>query len=170
MTSKRNTSIKSKERVRKFGEVFTPSWLVKDMCNLLPDEIAKLDSRILEPACGEGVFFIEILTRKLANVKTNLDVLVAVSSLYGIDIQADNIEICKKKLFDMACDNFRICPSEKEKNALTFILNSNIVVNNFLTMDINLFKEWNVADIERLIQQENVDSVKGEIKTNPELL
>lgn len=57
MTSKRNTSIKSKERVRKFGEVFTPSWLVKDMCNLLPDEIAKLDSRILEPACGEGVFF-----------------------------------------------------------------------------------------------------------------
>ena len=151
MTSKRNTSIKSKERVRKFGEVFTPSWLVKDMCNLLPDEIAKLDSRILEPACGEGVFFIEILTRKLANVKKNLDVLVAVSSLYGIDIQADNIEICKKKLFDIAFDYFPIHPSEKEKDALIFILDSNIIVDNFLTMDINSFKEWDVTNIKLLL-------------------
>ena len=58
--------IKSKERVSKFGEVFTPENIVRDMINLIPAEVReKLDSTWLEPACGNGNFLVQILSDKL---------------------------------------------------------------------------------------------------------
>jgi hypothetical protein len=39
------------------------------MCDLVKDETERIDSRFLEPACGDGNFLAEILTRKLATVK-----------------------------------------------------------------------------------------------------
>ena len=60
---------KSKQRVRDHGEVFTAEREVKAMCDLVKDECDRIDSRFLEPACGNGNFLAEILTRKLATVK-----------------------------------------------------------------------------------------------------
>ena len=60
---------KSKERVREHGEVFTAEREVKAMCDLVKDETERIDSRFLEPACGDGNFLAEILTRKLEVVK-----------------------------------------------------------------------------------------------------
>lgn len=60
---------KSKERVRQHGEVFTAEREVKAMCDLVKDETERIDSRFLEPACGDGNFLAEILMRKLAVVK-----------------------------------------------------------------------------------------------------
>ena len=60
---------KSKKRVRDHGEVFTAEREVKAMCDLVKDETERIDSRFLEPACGNGNFLAEILTRKLATVK-----------------------------------------------------------------------------------------------------
>ena len=81
--------IKSRERVSKFAEVYTPSFLVKDMCDLVGDILKELRSKVLEPACGNGNFLVEILDRKLSLITHNfeLNALIAVSSLYGIDIQ-----------------------------------------------------------------------------------
>jgi hypothetical protein len=45
--------IKSKERVADHGEVFTPPWMVEAMLNLVKDETERIDSRFLEPACGD---------------------------------------------------------------------------------------------------------------------
>ena len=58
--------IKSRKRVRDHGEVFTPDWLVRDMCDLVGEACAQVGSRFLEPACGDGNFLVEILRRKLA--------------------------------------------------------------------------------------------------------
>ena len=63
--------IKSKERIRNHGEVFTAEREVKAMCDLVKDETDRIDSRFLEPACGDGNFLAEILTRKLAIVRKN---------------------------------------------------------------------------------------------------
>ena len=60
---------KSKQRVRDHGEVFTAEREVKAMCDLVMDETERIDSRFLEPACGDGNFLAEILTRKLAVVR-----------------------------------------------------------------------------------------------------
>ena len=62
------TQIKSKKRVAEHGEVFTNEREVKAMCDLVAQECDRVDSRFLEPACGNGNFLAEILTRKLAVV------------------------------------------------------------------------------------------------------
>ena len=62
--------VKSKKRVADHGEVFTPSWMVEDMLNLVKDESERIDSRFLEPACGDGNFLKVVLQRKLATVES----------------------------------------------------------------------------------------------------
>ena len=61
--------IKSRQRVADHGEVYTAEREVKAMCDLVSDECSRIDSRFLEPACGDGNFLAEILSRKLAAVK-----------------------------------------------------------------------------------------------------
>lgn len=84
--------IKSKERVAEHGEVFTAEREVKAMCDLVKDETERIDSRFLEPACGDGNFLKEILLRKLEVVKTKYKKsvydwerysLLALGSMYG---------------------------------------------------------------------------------------
>ena len=64
-----NKQIKSRKRVVDHGEVFTNEREVKAMCDMVNDETQRIDSRFLEPACGDGNFLAEILERKLAIVK-----------------------------------------------------------------------------------------------------
>ena len=62
--------VKSKQRVADHGEVFTPSWMVEDMLNLVKTESERIDSRFLEPACGSGNFLKSVLKRKLTTVQS----------------------------------------------------------------------------------------------------
>lgn len=91
--------IKSKKRVRDFGEVFTPDFIVNKINDLCEPEISDITKRVLEPACGEGVFLCDILSRRLKKCKTPFECLVAVSGLYGIDIQDDNVFICRLNMY-----------------------------------------------------------------------
>ena len=58
-----NALVKSKQRVADHGEVFTPSWMVEAMLDLVKGETERIDSRFLEPACGSGNFLVRILQR-----------------------------------------------------------------------------------------------------------
>ena len=100
--------IKSKERVAAHGEVFTAEREVNAMLDLVKQETERIDSRFLEPACGTGNFLVKILERKLDVVKKKyrrspLDFernsVLALSSIYGVDILADNAETCRDRLF-----------------------------------------------------------------------
>ena len=64
-----NNLTKSKSRVRDHGEVFTPDFIVDDMLDLVKNETENIESRFLEPACGDGNFLIKVLERKLDVVK-----------------------------------------------------------------------------------------------------
>lgn len=83
------------ERVKKYGEVFTPAWVVSDMCDMLerenPNAFAT-ETTYLEPTCGDGAFVAEILRRKFARCRSRRDYTVALRSLYAMEIQADNVE------------------------------------------------------------------------------
>lgn len=106
MPSNENTKqIKSRQRVADHGEVFTNLREVNAMLDLVRDESFRLDSRFLEPACGDGNFLIEILRRKLSLLKDiksqtewEFQSLIAVGSCYGIDILPDNAEACRTRL------------------------------------------------------------------------
>ena len=108
MPSNENTKqIKSRQRVADHGEVFTNPREVNAMLDLVRDESFRLDSRFLEPACGDGNFLIEILRRKLSlieNIKSQTEwefkSLIAVGSCYGIELLEDNAEACRLRLFN----------------------------------------------------------------------
>ncbi len=141
--------IKSRERVKNHGEVFTAEREVKSMCDLVKDETERIDSRFLEPACGDGNFLVEILNRKLLVAKSKysksaLDFerqsILAVSSLYGVDILHDNVLACRKRLFDIWNDYYKkVCKkecSDDARKATLFILSKNIVCGNALTLNV----------------------------------
>lgn len=114
--------IKSKERVQKYGEVFTPQWVVEKMCDELPDEAWKPETTFLEPSCGEGVFILEILRRKFENCKTRKDYSTAIKSVYGFEIQADNVKITIENVINLCKKYFKISQSDIE------IINDHIIM------------------------------------------
>ena len=135
------SQIKSRQRVADHGEVFTNPREVNAMLDLVRDESYRLDSRFLEPACGDGNFLIEILRRKLSllkDVKSQTEwefkSLIAVGSCYGIDILTDNAETCRERLFAEVMDKIgkKDC-SDGYKESLRYVLKMNIVCGDALT-------------------------------------
>lgn len=157
---------KSKERVRDYGEVFTNEREVKAMCDLVKDETERIDSRFLEPACGDGNFLAEILKRKLAIVKAKYkkspldyekNAVLAATSIYGVDIMADNVDACRNRMFSIWDKEYTAnCKKDancQTRDAVKFIFKKNIVCGNALTLklvdengnDLNepiVFSEW----------------------------
>ena len=146
MAGKKNDLIKSKERVEKYGEVFTPEHIVRQMCNSLPLKEAwqTVVSTFLEPTCGNGAFLKEILTRKLNYCTTPLQGLCALESIYGIDIQADNVEESKQALLDIFFGKFE--KSEKYESFAKMIIDRNVICADSLKF-MKLLKdaEWDEA-------------------------
>lgn len=106
--------VKSRQRVADHGEVFTPSWLVEDMLELVKGEAARIDARFLEPACGSGNFLVPVLERKLATAEKRYRnnsferchyALLALMSVYGIELLGDNAMECRQNLV-IAFTNF----------------------------------------------------------------
>lgn len=141
---KNNTQVKSRERVTEHGEVFTAEREVKAMCDMINDECMRPESTFLEPACGDGNFLEEILKRKLSAIKNDPDYvrksLIALSSLYGIDILDDNVRSCQKRLYAM-WDNSHTF-SESERTRAREIVNLNIVCGDTLKPATIIFTEW----------------------------
>jgi len=152
--------VKSKERVSNHGEVFTAEREVNAMLDLVKNETERIDSRFLEPACGNGNFLIEILKRKLNVVKTRykrnqadyeLYSVVAVSSCYGVDILEDNCVECRERLYKFFESEYKALYKENVReqvlNVVRFILSKNIVCGDALTMNQTndepiVFCEW----------------------------
>ena len=155
--------VKSKQRVADHGEVFTAEREVKAMCDLVKPETERIDSRFLEPACGEGAFLTEILRRKLAVVKRQYGKspadyekysVIAITSLYGVDILEDNAEICRRKLFEIwdaeYTANAKNQANDVCRETVRFILRKNILCGDALTLrqaDGNpiVFAEWSLV-------------------------
>lgn len=141
--------IKSKERVSQHGEVFTAEREVNAMLDLVAQETERIESRFLEPACGDGNFLIEILRRKLAVCRKRVEAkqytqlqyernaVLAVSSIYGIELLQDNAEACRKRLFRYFCEQYEELFGEKCKqqcrDAVEYLLQKNIIMGDALT-------------------------------------
>ncbi|WP_438352327.1 SAM-dependent DNA methyltransferase [Microbacterium sp. CJ88] len=135
--------VKSRQRVQDHAEVLTPAWLVDDMLDLVKDESERIDSRFLEPACGDGNFLVRVLARKLRTVKarygksgfeTRHQALLAVMSIYGIEIQADNAADCRTNLLDVFRAFLGLDAEDDLVRAATAVLEVNIVHGDALAM------------------------------------
>ena len=170
-TSKQETSqIKSKERVSQRGEVFTAEREVNAMLDLVANECLRPDSRFLEPACGDGNFLSVILRRKLSELRRKYKksprdyekmAIVAIGSLYGVDIMNDNVMACRERLYAIWDEEYsahcKADASDEARNAARFIISRNIINGNALTLmcvdaeghDTQasiVFSEWTLID------------------------
>ncbi len=156
--------IKSKQRVAEHGEVFTNEREVNAMLDLVKLETERIESTFLEPACGDGNFLAEIIRRKLAAIakskKPNYKkdqpayekaMLVAVGSIYGIDIMPDNVKECVARLYEIVVKEyqkrFKATRNPDVEHCVRFILSRNIVCGNALDMkdykgEPIRFSEW----------------------------
>ena len=137
----------SRKRVADHGEVLTAKREVAAMLDLVKQETERIESRFLEPACGDGNFLTEILERKLRVVesrygKSQLDyeryAVLAVSSIYGIDILEDNVAACRQRLFVVFDQNytalFNTAATDDCRRAVKYILERNIIWGDALTL------------------------------------
>jgi len=156
---------KSKKRIADHGEVFTNEREVNAMLDLVKQETERIDSRFLEPACGDGNFLVEILRRKLEVVsrrykKSQLDyernAVIAISSIYGIDLLLDNVQECRNRLLSIFEEKYKKLFKDKIKNdcleSTRFILSKNIIQGDALTLnkiegdEPIVFAEWSAVN------------------------
>lgn len=161
----KSKQVKSRKRVADHGEVFTNEQEVSAMLDLVKHETDRIDSRFLEPACGNGNFLTEVLHRKLNIVdlrysKSQIEweryAVIAVASIYGVDILEDNAEECRERLFEIF--NFRYISLFKEKckeecrRSIQFLLSRNILwgdaldFTNPVTKEPIIFSEWSAVN------------------------
>lgn len=155
--------VKSKQRVADHGEVFTNEREVNAMLDMVKDETERIDSRFLEPACGDGNFLAEILRRKLAVVKSRYGkrvsdyekyAFIAVSSIYGVELLQDNTQACRERLFGILKDDYMpVCkkkPDERFLDSIGFVFERNILCGDALTLlqddgEPIIFSEWSMV-------------------------
>ena len=160
------SKVRSKYRVAQYGEVLTGREIVDAMLDLVKQDTERIDSRFLEPACGTGNFLIEILKRKLrivekryARVQLEYEryAILAVSSIYGIDILEDNVQECRDrlfKIFDVAYSRlYKNKTKEPCRASVKYILERNIIHGDALSLKTVgenpkpiIFSEWSLAN------------------------
>jgi hypothetical protein len=156
--------VKSKKRVTDHGEVFTNQREVNAMLDLVKHETERIDSRFLEPACGNGNFLAEVLKRKLTIVDSRYSKsqiewerysVIAVSSIYGVDILEDNAQECRDRLRGIYTEWYS--KTFKQVNddcirSVRFLLNRNILWGDALdftnpeTKQPIIFSEWSAVN------------------------
>jgi hypothetical protein len=135
--------IRSWERVVDLAEVFTPSWLVEEMLNSIPDKVIVPEARTLEPSCGNGNFLVEIVARKLQSIKISnesnemcFQVFKCITSTYGVDISESNVMEARSRLSDLVfgfLSKYKInFTNTNFEHAINYVLRNNILHADFL--------------------------------------
>ena len=154
--------VKSKKRVADHGEVFTAEREVNAMLDLVKHETERIESTFLEPACGNGNFLAEILRRKLAVVDLYKRFpsdwerysVVAMMSIYGVDILPDNVAECRERLYGIWERAYKkVCKKECRdecREAVRYILSRNILCGDALSLKAAdgkpiIFSEWSMV-------------------------
>lgn len=152
----------SKKRVADHGEVYTQPREVNAMLDLVRQETERIESRFLEPACGHGNFLAEILQRKLRVVEARYGrspleyeryTLLAVSSIYGIDILEDNVLECRERLLGIVERRFTSLFRDEFVPTIRFVLARNIIWGDALSLQTAgenpkpiVFSEWSLVN------------------------
>jgi type I restriction-modification system DNA methylase subunit len=111
---------RTQARVKATGEVFTPTELVREMLEQIPiDQFQDSAKTFLDNSCGDGQFLGEVLIRKMENGSTFEQ---ALSTIYGVDLMQDNVDLCRERLLCGRTD-------------LAHIVERNIVCHDALTYD-----------------------------------
>ncbi len=133
------TDAEKRERIRTFGEVFTPPEIVAHMLDMLEENDPNcfdVSRTFLEPACGEGAFIIEILRRKFERCRCREDYSVALASVWAMDIQPRNVEVTIALVTDFCEQYFRPTKADLETISNHYMLADSLKVMRMMA-DLN---------------------------------
>lgn len=161
--------VRSKDRIRDHGEVYTADREVYAMLDLVKHETERIESRFLEPACGTGNFILPVLEQKLTRVKKVYGksqvefermAAIAVGSVYGVEYLSDNAGECRQRLFtlfdDLYTTQYKKRAKDQLRDSVRFILERNIVVGDALSLkhpETNepiVFSQWSLVTGSRI--------------------
>lgn len=157
--------IKSADRVKNNGEVFTPKRIVELMLDQpeITAKISDLHATFLEPSAGEGAFLVELLKRKLhvamklskSSRSFNINSLIALSTLYGIEFMEDNVEMLVMNMMmtfnreyeSIMRENYDAKPNQHVEDSAKIIIQANMQQGDTLKRinsegDPIIFSEW----------------------------
>ena len=139
--------VRSKDRVKDLGEVFTPDWIVKAMLDLVGEVGYEVETTFLEPSCGNGNFLVEILARKASTIRrrfeadrngrrVQVDLLRAVATIYAIDISPGNVAEARARMLALTDELYRQILGQNAPEGYLMvcsgILARKIIVGDFL--------------------------------------
>ena len=129
LTTKNDGITRSKERITKNGEVFTPRSLVEKMMDKIPEEKWKDPNSVwLEPTFGSGNMLICMLERRIAS---GVEPVQAVKTLYGVELMQDNVDLCKDRIREVLRAN-----KVKITKKVNDIIDHNFVCSDFFKWDV----------------------------------
>lgn len=132
LTTKNDGITRSKERITKNGEVFTPKALVEKMMDKIPvEKWSDPDATFLEPTFGSGNMLICMLERRIAS---GIEPMQAVKTLYGVELMQDNVDLCKDRIREVLRAN-----KVKITKQVNDIIDHNFVCSDFFKWD---FENW----------------------------
>lgn len=155
--------------MQEHGEVFTNEREVNAMLDMVKQETERIDSRFLEPACGDGNFLAEVLRRKLDVVESRYRrslpewekyAFVAVGSIYGVELLHDNAVACRDRLYHIVEERYAHVARKSQNpaflDAIGYVLERNVLNGNALSLkavdeDGNdtdepiVFSEWSIV-------------------------
>lgn len=157
---------KSKSRVEKFGEVNTQIKEINNMLSLVNNECSRIESRFLESACGDGNFLSNIFEKKLdivfaKNKNDHIEfekyAIYSLSSLYGIEIQLDNVLKTRERLLKILksfyLERFKKDLINEVIQSAKYILKTNIIHGDALSLKLAndnkkniIFAEWSMIN------------------------
>ncbi|HOR13217.1 MAG TPA: Eco57I restriction-modification methylase domain-containing protein, partial [Clostridia bacterium] len=162
ISNKNKVFIKSKHRVQKHGEVFTPQWVIDKMIAIpgIKEKAEDISATFLEPSAGEGAFLLAIENIKLGVAKERYSkplfaryALWALTSIYGIEVLEDNLALARQNMLELFADYYEAVygealleESDIYKSAKTIIW-ANIVQGDTLTHENKsaqrlIFSRW----------------------------
>lgn len=164
--------MKSKKRVQKHGEVFTPKWMVQKMLATpeIQEKLHDLHATFFEPSAGEGAFLTEILHQKLDYVDEiskkkdwQINALWALMSIYAIELLEDNVIKARQAMMDVVINHYQNF-FQKELSGKTeffqsakLIIQLNIVQGDTLKYvtklgDSIIFNDWRIVSNEEVLR------------------
>jgi hypothetical protein len=158
---------RGRHRIRDLAEVFTAEREVEAMLNLVSDSASNIDSRFLEPSCGNGNFMVAILQRKLTTVfrrcrkqaSFEFNSLRALASIYGVDIDSHNVREARERMrFTMLDFYFNHLNTARQTDgfvrAAEYIIQRNILVGDMLNGAERItFVEFSYPKINKIQQK-----------------
>ena len=132
---------KRKERHHITQEDFTPDVIVELMLAKLPQDLfTDFSKKVIDNSCGIGNFLVAILDKRLSNCTTINKAIKALSTIYGVELMADNVAECRERLYNKMVSNFPcIKDDEKLNHKVRALIKHRILWYNSLQFD---YEDW----------------------------